>query len=286
MYFDYHLHSEFSDDSTELMKTQIKQAIKLGVDEICFTEHVDYGIKRDFDDTRGIETKVYHIDGEDITCILSNCDYPNYFKKLHEMKTEYSNQISIKQGLEFGVQSHTINEYNLLFDKYKDELDFILFSMHQVNDKESWNQEAQYDKTQKQYNDEYYEEILKCIKVYKNYSVLAHLDMIVRYDLNGPYPFKYEEEIIREILKIAINDNKGIEVNTSSYRYHLKDTTPSIDILKLYKELNGQIISVGSDAHKKEDLGAHIKETYDLLRDLGFEYVCTFDKMKPIYHKL
>lgn len=110
--------------------------------------------------------------------------------------------------------------------------------------------------------------------------------MMDRYDLNGPYPFKYEEEIIREILKTAINDNKGIEVNTSSFRYHLKDTTPSIDILKLYKELNGKIITVGSDAHKKEDLGVHIKETYDFLKDLGFEYVCTFDKMNPIFHKL
>ncbi len=286
MYFDYHIHSEFSDDSNEPIEEQIKQAIKLGIEEICFSEHVDYGIKRDFDDSRGIETKVYHIDGKDISCILSNCNYPSYFKKLHEMKDKYSDKISIKQGLEFGVQSHTIDKYNSLFEKYKDELDFILFSMHQVNDKESWNQEAQYGKTQKEYNDEYYMEILKCIKVYKNYSVLAHLDMMARYDLNGPYPFRYEEEIIREILKTAINDNKGIEVNTSSSRYHLKDTTPSIEILKLYKELNGKIITVGSDSHKKEDLGSHIKEIYDLLKDLGFEYICTFDKMKPIYHKL
>ena len=254
MYFDYHLHSEFSDDSTEPIEEQIKQAIKLNIEEICFSEHVDYGIKRDFEDPRGIETKVYRVDEKDITCILSNCDYPNYFKKLHEMKDKYSDKISIKQGLEFGVQSHTIDKYNLLFEKYHNELDFILFSMHQVNDLESWNQEAQYGKSQKEYNDEYYEEILKCIKVYKNYSVLAHLDMMARYDLNGPYPFKYEEEIIREILKTAINDNKGIEVNTSSFRYHLKDTTPSIDILKLYKELNGKIITVGSDTHKKEDL--------------------------------
>lgn len=286
MYFDYHLHSEFSDDSVEPMEKQIKQAIKLGIDEICFTEHVDYGIKRDFDDYRGIETKIYNINGKKMKSVLSNCNYPIYFKTLHDMKAKYSNEISIKQGLEFGVQSHTIEKYNSLFEKYKDELDFILFSMHQVNDKESWNQEAQFGKTQKEYNDEYYEEILKCIKVYKNYSVLAHLDLMRRYDLNGPYPFKYEEEIIREILKTAINDNKGIEVNTSSYRYHLKDSTPSIDILKLYKELNGEIITVGSDAHKKEDLGSHIKGTYGLLKDLGFEYVCTYDKMEPMYHKL
>lgn len=285
MYFDYHLHSSFSDDSKESMETQIKQALLLGVEEICFTEHVDYGIKRDFDDPRGIETKTYKFNGEEVKCVMSNCDYPNYFKTLHEMKNKYSN-ISIKQGLEFGVQSHTIDQYNKLFDKYKDELDFILFSMHQVNNLQSWNQEAQEGKSQKEYNDEYYMEILKCIKTYKNYSVLAHLDLMTRYDLKGPYPFECEKDLIEEILKIVIADGKGIEVNTSSYRYHLKDTTPSNNILKLYKQLGGTIITVGSDAHNKNDLGAHIKETYEILKELGFEYVCTFDKMKPIYHSL
>ncbi len=285
MYYDYHVHSQYSDDCTEPIENQVIRAIDLGIDEICFTEHVDYGIKRDRDDIRGIENKTYHFNGKDIKCILANCDYPSYFKKLHEMQMKYPN-ISIKQGLEFGVQSHTVEKYNKLFDKYKEELDFVLFSMHQVNDKESWNQEAQFGKTQKEYNDEYYNEILKCIKVYKNYSVLAHLDLMRRYDLNGPYPFENEREIITEILKQVIKDNKGIEVNTSSYRYCLDGPMPSIDILKLYKELGGKIITVGSDAHKQIDLGTYILKTYNLLKDLGFEYVCTFEKMKPIYHKL
>ena len=282
MYFDYHVHSYFSDDSSEPMKNQIKQAINLGIEEICFTEHVDYGIKRDFDDPRGIETIT--INNEQMQ--LSNCDYPNYFKELHTLKEKYHNQIKIKQGLEFGVQSHTIEKYNTLFNKYQNELDFVLFSMHQVNDLQSWNQDAQRGKTQKEYNDEYYNEILKCIKVYKNYSVLAHLDLMTRYDLNGPYPFEYEKEIITEILMQAIKDNKGIEVNTSSHRYKLKDTTPSKDILKLYKELGGTIITVGSDGHNAKDLGKHIKETYSLLKELGYTHVCTFDKMKPIFHEI
>ncbi len=286
MYFDYHLHSNFSDDSTEEMEEHIKQAILLGIEEMCFTEHVDYGIKRDFDDPRGIEVRYEDYHGEKVKVVESNCDYPNYFKKLQEMKGKYSDKIVIKQGLEFGVQHHTIDQYNALFNKYENELDFVLFSMHQVNDLQSWNQEAQRGKSQKEYNDEYYNEILRCIKEFKHYSVLAHLDLMVRYDLNGPYPFKYEEDVIREILKTAIADNKGIEVNTSSHRYHLKDTTPSVDILKLYKSLGGRIITVGSDAHNKNDLGAYIKKAYSLLKDLGFEYVCTFDKMKPIYHRL
>ena len=83
-----------------------------------------------------------------------------------------------------------------------------------------------------------------------------------------------------------IADGKGIEVNTSSHRYGLNDLTPSRDILKLYKELGGEVITIGSDTHKHEHLGAYILETKKELKKLGFQYYCTFDQMKPIFHQL
>ena len=125
------------------------------------------------------------------------------------------------------------------------------------------------------------------MKLFKNYSVLAHLDLIVRYDETGTYPFEKVRDIVAEILKQAIRDDKGIEVNTSSYHYGLSDTQPSRDILKLYKDLGGKIITVGSDAHKTEYLADHIRETYAILRDeIGFREFATFDHMIPVFHLL
>lgn len=69
-----------------------------------------------------------------------------------------------------------------------------------------------------------------------------------------------------------IQDGKGIEINTSSHRYGLKDSTPSKDILKLYKELGGKIITIGSDSHKPEHLGAYIDEAKELLKEIGFDF--------------
>ena len=89
-----------------------------------------------------------------------------------------------------------------------------------------------------------------------------------------------------KILKIVIQDGKGIEINTSSRRYGLKDSTPSRDILKLYKELGGKIITIGSDSHKIEHLGAYIDEAKELLKEIGFDSFCTFEKMKPSFHQL
>lgn len=287
MYADYHIHTSFSDDSNEPMENQIEKAISLGLDEICFTDHVDYGVKRDRDDPRGIIIRHAIEYGKEIEQELANVDYPKYFNKLHEVKDKYKDKITIKQGLEFGVQTITANEFVNLYDKYKDELDFILFSMHQVNNLEFWTQEFQEGKTQKEYNDEYYKEIYETMLVYKDYSVLAHLDLMVRYDLNGIYPFEKEKDNIAEILKQAIKDDKGIEVNTSSWRYGLKDTQPSRAILKLYKDLGGKIITVGSDAHSKDYLAMHIKDAYEILKnEIGLNQICTYNHMTPVFHNI
>lgn len=276
MLCDYHVHTDYSDDSTYLMEDVVKDGIKKGLSEICFTDHVDYGIKYDWDDPRAFQTR-------DGMC-FANVNYPEYTKEIAELKEKYKNQITLKMGLEFGIQTHTIQQYQKLFSQYP--FDFIILSIHQVEDQEFWTQDFQKGKTQLEYNLGYYQELLDVIKVYKDYSVLGHLDLITRYDLEGTLDFAYIKDIVREILEIVIKDGKGIEINTSYHRYGLKDMTPSRDILKLYKELGGKIITIGSDSHKPEHLGAYIEEAKEELKKLGFKYYCTFDKMKPIFHEL
>lgn len=281
MYADYHVHTEFSGDSWETMESQVRKAVELGLEEICFTDHVDYGIKKDWADGN-----VEWLEDGGILYSLTNVDYPRYFEELSRLKEKYADKIVIKQGLEFGVQSITISDFERLWERYGDRLDFTLLSMHQVDNLEFWNQEFQNGRGQKEYNERYYQEILKVIKQFKHYSVLAHLDLIVRYDEQGIYPFENVRDIVTEILKTVIADGKGIELNTSSWHYGLNDTQPSIEILKLYKELGGKIITVGSDAHSTEYLADHFSDAYDVLRDLGYTEIYTFDRMKPICHDL
>lgn len=276
MFADYHVHTEFSDDSTYPMEQVIRDAIRLKLDEICITDHVDYGVKQDWDCGKTIQYR----DGEP----LANVDYPRYMAKLHELRERYGDQITIRTGMEFGIQTHTIPRFEALYHRYP--FDFILLSVHQVDDQEFWTQDYQRGKTQRAYNEGYYEEMLHLVKDYKDYSVLGHMDLIVRYDRAGVYPFAKVRDIIAEILRQVIRDGKGIEVNTSSHRYGLSDLTPSRDILKLYKELGGTILTIGSDAHKPEHLAAYVKETAQTLKEMGFPFICTFQNMKPIFHKL
>ena len=278
MLIDYHIHSEYSDDSVEPMENIIKSAIEKNISEICFTDHVDYDIKLDHDTFEQMSDEEKAKNKK-----VLNVDYPNYFKELEILKDKYKNRITIKMGLEFGMQTHTVEKFRNLFNSY--DLDFIILSCHQADNKEFWNHEYQKGKTEDEYNLGYYEEIYKCIHQYGDYSVLGHLDLIQRYN-DTIYPFEKARDIITEILKKVIKDNKGIEVNTSSFAYKLKDLTPSRDILSLYHQLGGKIITVGSDSHKAESVGSHISFVQKELKNIGFSHFCTFDKMKPVFHEL
>ena len=276
MFCDYHTHTIFSDDSEYPMEECVKDAIYLGIKEICFTDHVDYGVKYDLKDLKPEE-----VEGK-----ILNVDFEKYFAELDRVRELYKDEISIKNGLEFGIQKHTISKFENLFEK--SPLDFVIMSVHEVDDKELWDHSFQDGKTEEEYYRLYFENIYYLVQNYHNYSVLGHLDLLKRYDEKDGYnPFVENKEIITKILKYIIADGKGIELNTSTKKYHLDDLMPSRDILKLYLGLGGEILTIGSDSHSKKDLlNSHIEELKQELRDIGFKKFCTFEKMKPIFHEL
>ena len=277
---DYHLHTYYSDDSNYPMEELILDAISIGLQEICITDHYDFDTKGEW--TKDLNTYNY-LEKNDLPPMNVKC--PAYFIELDKYREKYKDKITILKGMEFGMQTHTVDKYEELFKKCP--LDFVILSCHEIDNKELWLQQYQEGKTQLGYNRGYYNEILNMVKRYKNYSVLGHLDMIVRYDKNGKCHFSLVEDIVREILKTVIADSKGIEINTSCYRYNLGDLTPSVNILRTYKELGGKILTIGSDSHHKDSLmNSRIKETLSIIKDLGFEYICTYRNMKPTFNKI
>ena len=135
---DYHVHTEFSDDSDYAMEKVIQDSIAMGLDEICFTDHVDYGIKKDWDEPGKM---IYRKDspGEPDEMPLANVHYPTYYETFKEMWALYHDKIELKLGLEFGMQAHTIEKYEKLFARFP--FDFIILSVHEVEDKEFWTQD-------------------------------------------------------------------------------------------------------------------------------------------------
>lgn len=262
MKIDYHIHSDFSADCKEPMEETIKAAINKGMTEICFTEHIDY----EYPDPT----------------ITFDLDILKYSEKITEMQGKYAGVIQIKKGVEIGVQPHLLEKYQTLLDQ--ETFDFIICSEHTTAKTDLHSGEFFKTRTPKDAYQLYYEELLYCVKNFDEYNVLGHLDLVKRYqkpDINADFT-----DIIQQIFKTIIPKGKGIEVNTSGVSYGLDHAMPSDDILRLYKDCGGEIITIGSDSHYRNHVGRHFKENIALLEEIGFSYLCTFDNRKPIFHSI
>ena len=259
--YDYHLHSNFSPDSTETLDDIAKTAIERGLQEICITDHLEYAVSS-------------HWPKDDLI------DFAEYKKAIDIVRDKYAHKLTIKCGAEVGHYPTTTQKLN---DYIKDiELDFILCSFHILGD----------------YNDpkesaiSYFENLYHAITHASKYSVIGHFDFFKRYisdyvaEVDNKQILKQNYDIIETILKTAIQSGKGIEVNTSGFNYAMNSALPTEDILRLYKELGGEIITTGSDSHKLKNIGGNFDIVYDMLKNIGFKYVCTFDNMQPIFNKI
>ena len=260
--FDYHMHSDFSADCSVSMESMVIGAIEKGLQEICFTEHIDY----EYPD----ETIVFEF------------DLNAYDAKINELQTKYEGRIRIKKGIELGVQPHLLHKYDALMKNHS--FDFIICSMHTAEKKGLHSGDFFKNKTIEEAYRVYYEELLYCVKNYKQFSILGHIDLVKRYTLQ--HCDNNFHDVLREIFEVIIPEGKGIELNTSGVRYGLANGMPSDDILKLYKQCGGEIITLGSDAHRVSELAFQFKESLQLLQSIGFKHIATFDNQQPTFHSI
>ena len=189
-------------------------------------------------------------------------------------------------GVEIGYQPNLNDKINILLNSHP--FDFVICSIHAWNGIELDTGDLFKGKTQEEGYREYFENLKYCVENFDNYDVYGHLDFIVRYGNFENKTLRYEDykDIIDEILKIIINNGKGIEVNTSGLRYNLNTMHPNKDILKRYLELGGKIITLGSDAHFAEDICSDFDIAIKELKEIGFKEITTFKNRKPSFIKI
>ena len=134
----------------------------------------------------------------------------------------------------------------------------------------------------------YFAETLENLKCHDDYDVLGHLDYIVRVAPTKDKNYSYDKykDAIDPILELLVQQGKGLELNTGSFRYGLRQPHPCTDVLRRYHELGGEIITVGTDAHKPQDVGSYLDLASEILQLCGFKYYTIYEKRSPEYHKL
>ena len=262
---DCHVHTNISHDGISSIDTYIKFAYRIGVDEITFTEH--------YDDYTGLDTK------------LKTLEVSKYYEEYLSKKND--SLLKTNFGIEIGLQPDIKNSIKKLVNSYP--FDFVIGSSHITCKKDMSMDKSFFEGyTKKEAYLRYFEEVLENIKIYDEFDVYGHFDYVVRYGEYNCKKIEYDDfkEILNEILINLIKKEKGIEVNTSGIRYGVGNPHPNIDILKRYKELGGKIITIGSDAHKINDLAKDFDIAFEILENVGFKEVAVYHRRKPDFIKI
>ena len=273
---DMHMHSHFSTDSEACPRDMAEAAIEKGLRTICFTDHFDK------DDLEWGEEGIFDVDA--------------YFKEMSALQKEYEGRLKIEIGIELGLRPYLKEYYNVLTEKYP--FDFVIGSVHNTPykkdpaGKDIYTDPAAKKMFQDRSDKEAYrlmmETTLENVRCMDCFDTLGHLDYMIRYGKNQEHDYSYIAlaDLIDEILKLLIQKGKGLEVNSAGLKYGLPYPHPIPDVLKRYKELGGELITIGADAHKPEHVAYGFAQTSEILKSCGFKFYTEFHERQPVFKQL
>ncbi|MCD7755258.1 MAG: histidinol-phosphatase HisJ family protein [Firmicutes bacterium] len=260
--FDFHMHSTISFDGQGSPEAMAAAAAQAGLREICFTDHVD-------DDPRGIYQDS-HFSLERYAASYDHLRVPG---------------LTIRLGMEFGMlpdNPETVRGYLAQRD-----FDFIIGSVHFADGEDVYFVPYWQGKTVHQAERRYLENVYACVQAHTDFDVLGHLTYLSKarfHPARRCIPLEEHREIVDAILRELVRKGKGLEINSSGVD-RCGDFLPGEAYLRRFRELGGQIVTVGSDAHSPDRVGQYMPRACELAGEI-FGYVCTFHDRQPVFHKI
>lgn len=276
---DCHTHTQYSMDSEADIIAMIEKARDLNLAAYAITDHCECNCwypKEHYEDTELFDYFNY------------KDDFEASISAVTELKERYKG-FNLLCGTELGQPVAALDIAEKCISDPR--LDFVIGSIHQITNEQDFYYINYYRMTTDEINkllENYFTEVYELCK-WGKFDVLGHLTYCLRYMKirNNITPnMKLFDEIIAESLRTLADKGKGIEINTSGIRQGFGTTFPSLKYIKLFRELGGKIISVGSDAHKVRDLGANIVDGIELAKAAGFNEICYFKKRQPVFIRI
>lgn len=272
MLADYHTHClPWSPDADSSMLSMAQAAAERGLTHMCVTNHIENCTQ---EPQSSDQFPPFH-------------DWDGLLREFLRVKEALGGRLDLRLGCEIGSPHYLPEEGRLIYTQ--PIFDFAIGSVHNLRGKRDF-----YYLTYPQDFDEFRPEVEEYLD--ENISmarsglcdVIGHLGYMRRYMARQKKGFDMMlfEDRLREFFRACIENGVGIELNCSGLSDELRGFIPEPQVLRLYRELGGEIITCGTDAHSPDKVGVGIDESYGLLRTLGFKYVCLYKDHRPEFVRL
>ena len=261
--YDQHVHSRHSFDSHSDPAACVERALACGLTGITFTEHFDTHP----DDWPG--------------CVY---DDDAYSATVRGLRDEFADRIFIGKGIEVCYQPDRMPFILDFLGRH--EFDMVILSVHYFGSdaifrRASWEGVDAFEGTRR-YLETVRNAVQFCERLHRSdgrvFDVLGHLDVVKRYTQRffGTHDVMRFSDLVDEILNACLAADLTPEINTSTLRQNLDEPMPGAEILSRYAELGGTAMSLASDAHLVESVGAGFDRAIAMLRDAGVSHMSIF----------
>jgi len=250
---DYHVHSHFSADSRTSMEEMCRRAVALGIQEIGFADHYDLHPDEDPRDWLRIEP---------------------WIQELQRCRVIFRNKLVIRAGIEIGEPHRFQAETRAMLARAP--FDYAIGSLHWVG-KSAVFKPAYFDRPAEEAFHDYFLELEKMTRA-GGFDILGHLDVPARgsFEHYERYePQKYEAWI-RPVLRNCIEHGIALDINTSALRRRAQILLPGLDILRWYMEMGGARVTLGSDAHRVDQMALHFDVAMKTIQAAGLRHLTRF----------
>ena len=266
-FFDTHTHSEFSPDGKTTLAALVERAMQLGLAGITFTDHLDLLAPR----------------GSSSHFNFSLAAREQKIEALRGRAAEQKSPLKLLSGIEIGLQPISIKESQEFIEEA--DLDQVIASVHFIDGEDPYLGSYYKGKDFKQAYGRTLEIIYNTAVAFKDFDVIGHFDYVARYAHYAVRDIFYKDfpEQFDALLTYLTQNGKALEINTKTYSLH-GDHLQVLDIqvLKRFRELGGEFITLGSDAHHADRLCENFELYTDIVKSCGFGGLTHFEKRRPI----
>ena len=265
---DFHLHSSYSGDCRAKMETQIEAGLSRGLKYMCFTDHYDPDFP--YDKLPDAEPGEFEL------------DHRAYREEYLAMKDRYAGRIQLYYGVELGLQPH-LGGFLASYTADHPEFDFIIGSNHLCGGIDPYYPIFLENRSEEEAMALYLEETLNNLRSFSGIDSCGHLDYVSRYLPHRErfYTYAAYADRIDPILEFILQRGIALEVNTAPLMKGIRHFNPLPDVLKRYREMGGELITIGSDAHLPWKVAGKFKMAAEILLDLGFKYYAVYENRTP-----
>ncbi len=262
--FDHHTHSVRSFDGNHPVFALAKQAVERGVSILAVTDHCDLGLQCTADWEERLAGSI---------------------REIAEARKDFGGRLTLLTGIELGQPLHDLARAERILSENR--FDLVLCSLHNLRETEDFYFFQDDRSRYAPLLERYFSELLEMTR-WGNFDVLSHITYPYRYlGYQDTSPISSFEEILRELFTLLAQNGKALEINTSGlYRSPDGRTMPELWELRLFRECGGELVTLGSDAHRAEHVGGGIDAGLALLRAAGFRYQATFANRQSALHPI